>query len=94
MARQLTLVPAPGRSQEAVRTGVEPVLRACLAGAAPLAVLPAGPPATEAAARAVLRPDEPLEDGADLVVVTSGSTGGGVAPLRSPAISSSIPARA
>jgi len=77
VARQLTLVPAPGRSQEAVRTGVETALRPCLAGAAPLAVLPVGPPAAVAAARAVLRPEEPLEDGADLVVVTSGSTGTG-----------------
>jgi O-succinylbenzoic acid--CoA ligase len=77
VARQLTLVPAPGRSQEAVRTGVEPALRACLSGTAPLAVLPAGPPGAVDAARAVLRRDEPLEDGADLVVVTSGSTGGG-----------------
>src|SRR4029453_18864039 len=43
----------------------------------PLAVLPAGPPAAIDAARAVLRADEPLEEGADLVVVTSGSTGAG-----------------
>jgi O-succinylbenzoic acid--CoA ligase len=34
-----------------------------------------------AAARAALRPDEPLEPGADLVVVTSGSTGSGRAVL-------------
>jgi O-succinylbenzoic acid--CoA ligase len=54
-----------------------PRLRAALDGTAPLAVLPAGPPAAVGAARAVLRADEPLEDGADLVVVTSGSTGGG-----------------
>jgi O-succinylbenzoic acid--CoA ligase len=54
-----------------------PRLRAALDGAAPMAVLPAGPPAAVEAARAVLRPQEPLEDGADLVVVTSGSTGGG-----------------
>jgi O-succinylbenzoic acid--CoA ligase len=40
-------------------------------------VLPAGPPAAVEAARAVLRPDQPLEPGTDLVVVTSGSTGGG-----------------
>ena len=52
-------------------------VRAALDGARPLAVLPAGPPAAVAAARAVLRPEEPLEPGADLVVVTSGSTGPG-----------------
>ncbi|MGY1806772.1 o-succinylbenzoate--CoA ligase [Blastococcus sp. SYSU D00669] len=77
MARQLSLLRAPGRSEAEVRGVVEPAVRACLAGSAPLAVLPAGPPAAVEAARAVLRPDEPLEDGADLVVVTSGSTGGG-----------------
>ncbi|MGY1602810.1 o-succinylbenzoate--CoA ligase [Geodermatophilus sp. SYSU D00815] len=77
MARQLTLLRAPGRSEAEVLGVVEPAVRACLAGSAPLAVLPAGPPAAVAAARAVLRPDEPLEPGADLVVVTSGSTGGG-----------------
>lgn len=52
-------------------------LRAALDGDPPLAVLPAGPDAVVDAALAVLRPDEPLEPGADLVVVTSGSTGGG-----------------
>ncbi len=72
VARHLTLVPAP----DDPRALLEP-LRACLAGTAPLAVLPAGPPAAVAAARAALRPEEPLEAGADLVVVTSGSTGGG-----------------
>ena len=72
VARHLTPVPAPADPLELL----DP-LRACLAGAAPLAVLPAGPPPAVDAARAVLRPDEPLEDGADLVVVTSGSTGGG-----------------
>ena len=77
MARHLTLVGAPGRSEDAVLSAVEPAVRACLSGTAPLAVLPAGPPAAVDAARAVLRPDEPLEDGADLVVVTSGSTGTG-----------------
>src|SRR4051812_21756443 len=46
---------------------------------------PAGPPAVVAAARAVLRPEQPLEPGADLVVVTSGSTGGGRAALLSAA---------
>ncbi|WP_029433526.1 o-succinylbenzoate--CoA ligase [Blastococcus sp. URHD0036] len=76
MARHLTLVPAPDDPLALL----EP-LRACLAGTAPLAVLPAGPPAAVDAARAVLRPEEPLEEGADLVVVTSGSTGGGRAVL-------------
>jgi O-succinylbenzoic acid--CoA ligase len=76
VARQLTLVPAPDDPLALL----EP-LRACLAGTAPLAVLPGGPPAAVDAARAVLRPEEPLEEGADLVVVTSGSTGGGRAVL-------------
>jgi O-succinylbenzoic acid--CoA ligase len=65
----LTLVPAPELSPDAVR--------AALDGTAPLAVLPAGPPAAVDAARAVLRPEEPLEPGTDLVVVTSGSTSTG-----------------
>ena len=69
VSRRLTLVPAPELSPDHVR--------AALAGTAPLAVLPDGPPAAVAAARAVLAPDEPLEPGADLVVVTSGSTGSG-----------------
>lgn len=56
-------------------------VRAALDGVRPLAVLPAGPPAVVAAARAALRPEEPLEPGADLVVVTSGSTGAGRAVL-------------
>ena len=78
MARQLTLVPAPAPGDgDAVLASVEPALRACLDGDAPLAVLPVGPPSVVAAARAALRPDEPLEPGADLVVVTSGSTGTG-----------------
>jgi O-succinylbenzoic acid--CoA ligase len=72
VARQLTLVPAP-----ADPLALLPRLHAALDGSAPLAVLPAGPPAAVAAARAALRPGEPLEDGVDLVVVTSGSTGGG-----------------
>jgi O-succinylbenzoic acid--CoA ligase len=76
VARHLTLVPAPDDPLELL----EP-LHACLAGGAPLAVLPAGPPAAGASARAVLRPAELLEDGADLVVVTSGSTGAGRAVL-------------
>jgi O-succinylbenzoic acid--CoA ligase len=53
------------------------VLGAALDGRQPLAVLPDGPAAVVEAARAALRPGEPLEPGADLVVVTSGSTGGG-----------------
>ncbi|MGY1744483.1 o-succinylbenzoate--CoA ligase [Blastococcus sp. SYSU D00695] len=76
MARQLTLVPAP-----ADPLALLDPLRACLAGRAPLAVLPAGPPAAVEAARAVLHPGEPLEEDADLVVVTSGSTGSGRAVL-------------
>jgi o-succinylbenzoate---CoA ligase len=70
--RHLTTVPAPADPRALL-----PRLRAALDGVAPLAVLPAGPPVAVEAARAVLRADEPLEDGADLVVVTSGSTGGG-----------------
>ena len=54
----------------------EDALRAALEGTAPLAVLPSGPPAVVDAARRVLRPELPLEDGVDLVVVTSGSSGG------------------
>ncbi|TQN41278.1 O-succinylbenzoic acid--CoA ligase [Blastococcus colisei] len=77
MARHLTVVPAAELSPDAVR--------AALAGTAPLAVLPDGPPAVAAAARAALRPEEPLEPGADLVVVTSGSTGSGRAVLLSAA---------
>jgi O-succinylbenzoic acid--CoA ligase len=66
-------VPAAELTQDAVH--------AALDGSAPLAVLPSGPPAVVEAARATLRPGEPLEDGADLVVVTSGSTGPGRAVL-------------
>jgi o-succinylbenzoate---CoA ligase len=69
VARHLSLVAAPDLTPD--------VLRAALDGRQPLAVLPDGPPAVVEAARAVLRPEEPLEPGADLVVVTSGSTGGG-----------------
>jgi o-succinylbenzoate---CoA ligase len=58
---------------------------AALDGVRPLAVLPAEPPAVVAAARAALRPEEPLEPGADLVVVTSGSTGTGRGVLLSAA---------
>jgi o-succinylbenzoate---CoA ligase len=72
-ARHLTLVPAADLSLDAVR--------AALSGTAPLAVLPDGPPAVVEAALRVLRPEEPLEAGADLVVVTSGSTGNGRAVL-------------
>jgi O-succinylbenzoic acid--CoA ligase len=78
VARQLTLVRTPDPSdgaELAVLTAVLPAVRACLDGAAPLAVLPAGPSGVVDAARAVLRPEEPVEPGADLVVVTSGSTG-------------------
>jgi len=63
---------------------VWPALRAGLDGGAPLAVLPAGAGPADAA-RAVLRADEPLEPGTDLVVVTSGSTGGGKGVLLSAA---------
>ena len=77
MARQLTLVPAAQVSDDDVR--------AALDGERPLAVLPAGPAAVVDAARAVLRPGKPLEPDADLVVVTSGSTGGGRAVLLSAA---------
>jgi O-succinylbenzoic acid--CoA ligase len=69
VARQLRIVPAGDLSPDDVR--------AALSGTAPLAVLPAGPAAAVAAAREVLAPDEPLEPGTDLVVVTSGSTGSG-----------------
>ena len=72
-ARQLTLVPAADLSLDAVR--------AALSGTTPLAVLPDGPPAVVEAALRVLRPEEPLEAGTDLVVVTSGSTGNGRAVL-------------
>jgi O-succinylbenzoic acid--CoA ligase len=84
VARQLSVVPAPAAGPEVLAT-VEPAVRACLDGGPPLAVLPAGPPAAVDAARAVLRPDVPVEDGADLVVVTSGSTGSGRGVLLSAA---------
>ena len=77
MARHLTLVPTAELSPDDVR--------AALSGERPLAVLPAGPPAVVSAARAVLRPEEPLEAGADVVVVTSGTTGAGRAVLLSAA---------
>jgi o-succinylbenzoate---CoA ligase len=85
VARPLTLVPAPPPEAAAAVLGtVWPALRSALDGGAPLAVLPAGT-GPAAAARALLRPDEPLEPGTDLVVVTSGSTGGGRAVLLSAA---------
>ncbi|RBY97217.1 AMP-dependent synthetase [Blastococcus sp. TF02-8] len=77
MARHLTLVPAAELSDDDVR--------AALDGDRPLAVLPSGPSAVLDAARAALRPDEPLEPGTDLVVVTSGSTGCGRGVLLSAA---------
>ncbi|MQA36113.1 o-succinylbenzoate--CoA ligase [Modestobacter roseus] len=83
MPRQLTLVPAPSAAEPAAALGtVWPALRAALAGGAPLAVLPADPGPADAA-RQLLRPDEPLEPGTDLVVVTSGSTGSGKGVLLS-----------
>ena len=89
MARQLTLVRAPDMSEPGaeahLHAAVLPALRACLDGAAPLAVLPAGPSAVVEAARAALRVEEPVEPGADLVVVTSGSTGRSRAVLLSAA---------
>jgi o-succinylbenzoate---CoA ligase len=85
VARPLTLLPAPPPEDAAAVLGtVWPALRRALDGAAPLAVLPAGA-GPAGAARAVLRPDEPLEPGTDLVVVTSGSTGGGKGVLLSAA---------
>ena len=44
MARQLSVVPAPAAGPEVLAT-VEPAVRACLDGGAPLAVLPTGPAA-------------------------------------------------
>ncbi len=73
MESRLTVVPA---SQVSLAT-----VEQALSGAAPLAVLPEGPSAVVDAALAVLRPDEPLEEGADLAVLTSGSTGCGQAVL-------------
>jgi O-succinylbenzoic acid--CoA ligase len=84
VARQLSVLAAPESPADVLDT-VEPALRAALAGERPLAVLPAGSPAVVAAARAVLRPEEPLEPRADLVVVTSGSAGGGRGVLLSAA---------
>jgi o-succinylbenzoate---CoA ligase len=81
--RPLTVLPAPPAGAAVLAT-VWPAVRASLDGVAPLAVLPAGE-GPAAAARAVLRADEPLEPGTDLVVVTSGSTGGGKGVLLSAA---------
>jgi O-succinylbenzoic acid--CoA ligase len=78
VARHLALVPAPDLSRPGAADALADLargLRAALDGEAPLGVLPAGPPDAVAAARETLRPEEPLEPGADLVVVTSGSTG-------------------
>ncbi|GAB4080597.1 o-succinylbenzoate--CoA ligase [Modestobacter muralis] len=84
-ARQLALVPAPPpEAAGTALTTVWPALRRALDGGAPVAVLPAGTGPADAA-RALLRPDEPLEPGTDLVVVTSGSTGGGRGVLLSAA---------
>jgi o-succinylbenzoate---CoA ligase len=77
VSRRLTLVPAPEVSQDMVA--------AALDGSRPLAVLPDAPTSVVDAARAVLRPDVPLEDGADVAVLTSGSSGGGRAALLSAA---------
>ena len=85
MAALLTLLPAPPpEAAAAVLDTVWPALRRCLDGGAPLAVLPADAGPADAA-RAVLQPDQPLEPGTDLVVVTSGSTGGGKGVLLSAA---------
>jgi O-succinylbenzoic acid--CoA ligase len=85
VARQLTLVRAPSGPGPELLATVEPAVRRCLDGGAPVAVLPAGPPAAVEAARALLHPELPLEEGADLVVVTSGSTGSGRGVLLSAA---------
>ncbi len=77
MTRHLTLVPAPEVTPAMVA--------AALDGTHPLAVLPDGPTAVVEAARAVFRPDVPLEDGADVAVLTSGSSGGRRAALLSAA---------
>ena len=85
MHRQLTLVAAPPpEAAAAALATVWPALHRSLDGDAPLAVLPAGAGPADAA-RTALRPDEPLEPGTDLVVVTSGSTGGGKGVLLSAA---------
>jgi O-succinylbenzoic acid--CoA ligase len=75
--RQLTVVAAADLSPSDVQSALD--------GNRPLAVLPDGPTAVVDAALRALRPEEPLEDNADLVVVTSGSTGGARAVLLSAA---------
>lgn len=77
MARHLVLVAAHALSPAMVE--------AALDGFYPLAVLPDGPAAVAEAARAVLRPEMPLEDGADVAVLTSGSSGGARAAVLSAA---------
>lgn len=67
--RRLVVVPASQVSPA--------VVEAALTGVRPLAVLPDGPAAVVDAARAVLRPDEPVEDDVDFVVLTSGAAGNG-----------------
>src|ERR1700712_2523489 len=66
--RQLTVVAAADLSAADVQGALD--------GSRPLAVLPDGPAAVVDAALRALRPEEPLEEDADLVVVTSGSSGG------------------
>ena len=66
--RQLTVVAAADLSAADVQGALD--------GSRPLAVLPDGPTAVVDAALRALRPDEPLEADADLVVVTSGSSRG------------------
>jgi O-succinylbenzoic acid--CoA ligase len=73
--RQLTVVTAADLSPSDVQDALD--------GSRPLAVLPDGPSAVVDAALRALRPEEPLEENADLVVVTSGSTGGARAVLLS-----------
>jgi o-succinylbenzoate---CoA ligase len=85
VSRPLTLVTAPApEAAAAVLDAVWPALRRGLDGGAPLAVLPSGRGPADLA-RSVLRPDQPLEPGTDLVVLTSGSTGGGRGVLLSAA---------
>jgi O-succinylbenzoic acid--CoA ligase len=73
--RQLTAVAAADLSPSDVQGALD--------RSRPLAVLPDGPTAVVDAALRALRPEEPLEENADLVVVTSGSTGGARAVLLS-----------
>ena len=73
--RQLTVVAAADLSPSDVQGALD--------GDRPLAVLPDGPTAVVDAALRALGPGEPLEEGADRVVVTSGATGGARAALLS-----------